>query len=42
VAKKYPEVELRMVEDINKQRAMKGMAPMVGTSAWIGYKVPDE
>lgn len=39
---KLPKIERQLVEDINELRAQKGMTPMVGTSAWIRYRLPDE
>lgn len=41
VGQKLPQWELKLVEDINEIRASKGMAPMVGTNAWIKYEMPE-
>lgn len=36
-----PKLEKSLVQDINEMRASKGLPPMVGTSAWIRYSVPE-
>lgn len=36
-----PKYELSLVADINKLRAEKGLPNMVGTNAWIKYKIPE-
>jgi hypothetical protein len=38
----YPKVELKMVQEINDIRSSKGLPPMVGSSAWIRYKAPED
>ena len=38
----YPKLELKLVQDINQMRASQGMAPMVGSSAWIRYQTPED
>jgi len=39
---KLPQWERALVEDINEIRKEKGMPPMVGTSAWIKYEMPEQ
>jgi hypothetical protein len=41
IANYIPKHEKRLVEDINQMRADRGLPPMVGTNAWIKYKVPE-
>jgi hypothetical protein len=36
-----PKYELSLVADINELRQKKGLPPMVGTNAWIKYKIPE-
>jgi hypothetical protein len=36
-----PKYELGLVEDINELRQKRGLPPMVGTNAWIKYKIPE-
>ena len=36
-----PEYEKKLVEEINEMRKELGLAPMVGTHSYIGYRTPE-
>ena len=42
VGNAYPKWERKLVDEINAERKAKGLSPMVGTNAWIRYKIPEE
>lgn len=38
---KLPQLERKLVEDINERRAERGFGPLIGTVGWIRYKEPE-
>lgn len=42
VVNKLNSWEKALVEDINKTRELQGLTPLVGTSAWIRYSIPED